>query len=371
MFKNIGWTLGNACPCNCNHCYSMQVREKGQDLTEEIVDRVVDQIVKLGSETVNFGGNEPIYTNGLDVKKSLLPYIINKLTEKNIKVGLTSSGLSVINLEKYFKDEFLKLNDIDISIDSPIAEEHNNNRGKAVFTLAIKALELCNKYNIDRSIVMCAMNWNFTVDRIKALCDLAEKYNANIRINLLKPTDKKHLELMPSLEQLKEGFDYLITRCKTLDMSDPILAAFYNNDKVQGCSCGISSLRINSITPDGKIPVSPCVYMHHFQVGDLLTDDVLDIINDEKFKKFHYRKNNYDKIKGCENCNQASVCRGGCAASAYWYNYHQNGESNMLCKDPYCVINQFEKSVNPEFKEVKNLVHQNYLCTWIGEVKKN
>lgn len=66
MFKNIGWTLGNDCPCKCNHCYSMQVREKGQNLNKEIVDRVVDQIIKLGAETVNFGGNEPIYTNGLD-----------------------------------------------------------------------------------------------------------------------------------------------------------------------------------------------------------------------------------------------------------------------------------------------------------------
>ena len=369
MFKNIGWTLGNACPCKCKHCYSMQVREKSQDLTKEIVDKVVDQIVKLKAETVNFGGNEPIYTNGLDIKKSLLPYIINKLTEKNIKVGLTSSGLSVINLEKNYKKVFLKLNDIDISIDSPIEKEHNDNRGKSVFKLALEALELCNKYNIDCSIVMCAMNWNFTVDRISALCDLAQKYNANIRINMLKPTDKEHLKMMPSLEQVKEGYDYLVKRCVTIDMSDPVIAGNYNNDKIKGCSCGINSLRINSITPDGKIPVSPCVYMHHFKVGDLLTDDILNIVNDENFKKFQYRKDNYNKIKGCEDCDKVSVCRGGCAAAAYWYNYHKNNDNSMMNKDPYCIIDKPKSSIKPEFKEVKNLVHQDYLCTWIGQVK--
>lgn len=30
QIKNIGWTLGNDCPCKCKHCYSMSVREKGK-----------------------------------------------------------------------------------------------------------------------------------------------------------------------------------------------------------------------------------------------------------------------------------------------------------------------------------------------------
>jgi hypothetical protein len=27
--KNIGWTLGNDCPYRCQHCYSMNARQKG------------------------------------------------------------------------------------------------------------------------------------------------------------------------------------------------------------------------------------------------------------------------------------------------------------------------------------------------------
>jgi len=75
MIKNIGWTLGNDCPCKCKHCYSFTVRKKGQNLTKEIVNKVIEQIEKLNVETVNLGGNEPIFTNGLDVIKSMLPYI--------------------------------------------------------------------------------------------------------------------------------------------------------------------------------------------------------------------------------------------------------------------------------------------------------
>ena len=41
--KNIGWTLGNDCPYRCTHCYSMVAREKGMNLSERIIDRVVSK----------------------------------------------------------------------------------------------------------------------------------------------------------------------------------------------------------------------------------------------------------------------------------------------------------------------------------------
>ena len=45
MIKNIGWTLGNDCPCKCKHCYSFSVRQNGQNLTKEIVDvKKIDRI---------------------------------------------------------------------------------------------------------------------------------------------------------------------------------------------------------------------------------------------------------------------------------------------------------------------------------------
>ncbi|HHW69275.1 MAG TPA: radical SAM protein [Tenericutes bacterium] len=304
------------------------------------------------------------------MKKSLLPYIINELVDKGVDVGLTTSGLSAIYLEKYYKEEFLKLNDIDVSIDSPIESEHDENRGKNVFKIAIKALELCEKYKKDSTIVMCAMKWNFTKDRIKELVELSKKYGTNIRINILKPTDEKHLDMMPSISQIKEGFNYLVEICDTLDMSEPSLAGAFENKNVSGCSCGVKSLRINSITSDGKIAVSPCVYMHHFKVGNLLEDDILDIIKSPQFKEFENRKNNYKNILECKDCASIDICRGGCAASAYWYNYNKNKTKDMFCKDPYC-IKEIGNDLNVvKYKKVKRLVHQDYLCTWIGKVKE-
>ena len=368
--KNIGWTLGNDCPYKCKHCYSMSAREKGMDLSVEIVDRVISELKKLGPKTINLGGNEPLFTNGIDPKKSLLPYIIRTIVENDIEVGLTSSGISVTYLAEHHCEEFKMLNDIDISVDSPIEAEHNNNRGKSIFKLARNALEICAKYDIERTIIMCAMNWNFTEDRIRALVDLAKQYDANIRINSLRPVESKHMALTPSYKQYYDGFSLLMKLCKPLDLTDPVLSGVTQNQSSKRCPCGRTSFRIHSITPDGKIPVSPCVYLHDYKVGNLLKDDIFDIINSKQFKMFRIRNEHPELIKGCENCELLNICGGGCASRAYLYNANSTGEKSLFVRDPFCpkittVSADFPNNV--VVPKDANLVHKDYLCTWIGK----
>ena len=76
QIKNIGWTLGNDCPYRCTHCYSMNARLKGRDMNVAMIDRIVDQLAANKVETVNLGGNEPIFTNGPKIRDTMLPYII-------------------------------------------------------------------------------------------------------------------------------------------------------------------------------------------------------------------------------------------------------------------------------------------------------
>ena len=217
---------------------------------------------------------------------------------------------------------------------------------------------------------MCAMNWNFTRDRIDSLIELAKKYNSNIRFNLLKPIQQQHFKLMPTKEQVLENYKYLFEKCDTVELSEPTLSGLTENDKVRGCACGIYSMRINSITPEGKIPVSPCVYMHDYRVGDLLKDDILDIVNSEQFNAFKIRKENYEKIEGCKDCNKAEICRGGCFAMAYTYKKCETGKKDLYARDPFCMKDiEIDKNIHYK-KGNKQLVHENYLCTWIGKPKK-
>lgn len=370
--KNIGWTLGNDCPYKCNHCYSMSVRNKGMDLTKEIVDTIIDKICSLNVETVNLGGNEPIFTNGLDIKKTMLPYIIRELDKRGVAVGLTTSGITAIYLEREYPDVFEILNDIDVSLDSPFEEEHNYNRGNNIYILAIKALQLCKKYNKESTLIMCAMNWNFTERHIREMVNLAKRHNANIRINALKPVENKHMESMIDINQYYKGYKLLTELCETIDMTDPILSGVVKNDYSKRCPCGRTSFRIHSITPDGKVPISPCVYLHDFKVGDLLTDNISELITSKAFKQFRIRNKNPNVIRGCDGCELISVCGGGCAAMAYLYNKHKNELKTLFVKDPYCYKNVYGEKPTIKVDKIDsrpNLVHVDYLCTWIGTPK--
>jgi radical SAM protein with 4Fe4S-binding SPASM domain len=372
--ENIGWTLGNDCPYRCTHCYSMSARRKGMDLERWMIDRIVGELVSLKVKTVNLGGNEPIFTNGLDVRQSLLPYIIQRLADAGIHVGLTTSGITLLKLKQLYAEVIPLLNDIDVSLDSPYPAEHNENRGAALFGQAIKALEICEEYEIDHTVIMCAMTWNFTPAHIDAIVEIAKRHDAHIRINPLKPIEPSHLKSLPDTRMFYEGFGRLMAACEQVDLGEPLLAVATSHAGA-GCPCGRTSFRIHSITPEGKVPVSPCVYVHDYKVGDLLRDEIRSIVYSPQFRTFRRRNANPHVVDGCAGCDFLEPCRGGCAARSYLHTLLKTGHRTLFARDPYCLRDYRAQAngdfpefpQNPQLPEDKILVHRDYLCTWIGK----
>lgn len=379
-YKNVGWSLGNECPLNCNQCYSRSAREKGANLTKEIVDTVVDQLVELGVETVNLGGNEPFYTNDLNPRTSFLPYIIDRIREKGMKVGITTSGITLIMLERFHPGYVERINDIDISLDSSVSEEHDKNRGqKGIYDLAIKGIKIAEKYDVTRTIVMCAMNWNFNEDRIVKLIELAKLHDANVRFNPMKPIEAKHMDLILTPEQFYQGLAIILRYCDPIDLSDPSWAAStgISSELVSGCPCGVSSFRIHSISPSGSISISPCVYLHDYKFGDILKQPIREIIESIPFQVFRRRKANPQAIEDCNGCDYIETCRGGCASRSYLHGLHENDDDKrtLFAKDPYCIkdvdLTKFDLPKELVIVESEHqLVHQGYLCTGIFTPKK-
>ena len=368
--KNIGWTLGNDCPYRCTHCYSMNARVKGQNMTRAMIERVVHQLQINGVETVNLGGNEPLFTNGPNPRDTLLPFIIEALVKSGIQVGLTTSGITLLWLYHHYRDSFEVLNDVDVSFDSPFREEHNANRGANVYHQAIESLEICQRHHKPHTCIMAGMNWNFSLGHLEHLVDLAKRYDANIRINPVKPVEPAHMEVALPPEMYYEGFSYLLKRCRPVDLGEPPLAAVTDFQQARRCPCGRTSFRIHSITPTGEIYVSPCVYLHDYKAPlDLLKQDLVDIIHSPQFKVFRQRNANPDMIEGCRGCEVISQCGGGCSARSYLYALHQSGQKTMLAKDPYCPKDIQPEQVFPQRPTIhaeQRLVHMDYLCTWIG-----
>jgi radical SAM protein with 4Fe4S-binding SPASM domain len=372
--RNIGWTLGNDCPYRCTHCYSMNARLKGRDMTRPMIDRIVDQLSLNGVETVNLGGNEPLFTNGPNPRDTLLPYIVEALAEAGILVGLTTSGITLLRLHRDHRHAFDLLNDVDVSFDSPYRDEHNRNRGAKIFHEAIRALEICRDAGIPHTCIMCAMNWNFTRRHIEDLVDLAHRHDANVRINPVKPVSAAHMEMALPPEMYYAGFARLLELCRPVDLGEPPLAAVTDHQQARRCPCGRTSFRIHSITPDGRIHVSPCVYLHDYKAPlDLLEHDLHDIIHSPQFRVFRQRNANPGAIDGCAGCGLLDRCGGGCAGRSYLYRLHASGEKSMRARDPYCPARTqpgHEFPQRPEIDGRQRLVHMDYLCTWIGKPRE-
>jgi radical SAM protein with 4Fe4S-binding SPASM domain len=369
-FQNIGWTVGNHCNATCGHCYSWKVRRDSREfLTHSDIDRVVEQLVALGVHTVNLGGNEPIYTHGPDIRQTVLPYIVSKLTEAGIPVGLTTNGVTFTYLDEHHPEELAMINDIDFSLDSPFAREHDLNRGGKLYRLVIEAMQRAVELGIDCSVIACGMRQNFTPEYLSAYLALTQELGSEFRVNTLKPVEASLLKEMPSKEQFYEGFAFLMQNSSCITLGESCISAFARAGS-QGCPCGTSSFRINAKTKTGRISINPCVYMHDFAAGDLLTESIFDIVSSPQFTAFARRRAQLPKACKESGCAYLETCRGGCSARSYLV------YGDLESRDPYCpqqYVDQHGKE--PAIPKEPPIgchdgirVHDNYLCTWIGKV---
>lgn len=362
----MGWSIGYYCNAKCKHCYSKPSRQNNLFLTKNEIDTVIDKLAKFNIETLNLGGNEPIFTNGKNITKTMLPYIIKKITDIGIKIGITTNGITASYLYKHHRNIFRLVNDWDVSFDSPFKNEHDKNRSIKIYDLAIKTLEIFTKENIPKAIVYCLMNWNCDLPHLSALLKLAKRRKAEIRINSLRPVLSEHIHLFPTPLQFYESFNYLIKNTSSIIVSEPLIAALCGI-KVKGCPCGTFSMRIISKTKDGRVPVTPCVYLNSFAVGNILKEKIETICNSKLFKEIKNRNEKLPVFCREVNCEYSEVCRGGCAARAFLV----SGDLNK--PDPYCPKVLKQKGIDildfPKIQVEKSgtRVHENYLCTWAGK----
>lgn len=371
QFQNIGWTIGSHCSAHCKHCYSQEVRNNPDVFLEyKDVDRVVEQLLKLGVKTVNLGGNEPIFTHGPVPEKSILPYIVRTLHQVGLLVGLTTNGISFSYLDKNHPEILGMINDLDFSLDSPFQAEHDQNRGQTLFDLVVKNVKRAKELEIPRSIVTCGMQWNFNQHHLAEFLSLTETLDCEFRVNSLKPVNHAMMPLMPSPKQFFQGFEFLLKNASTLVMGESCISALVKKGSI-GCPCGTSSFRIHAKDKKKGVSITPCVYLHAFQTGDLLTRDITEILKDHSFQYFSQKLATAPRDCQNANCDYLDVCRGGCRARAFLVS------GSLDTKDPYCPQDYMDKNCEthslPDLELPDNShgvrVHENYLCTWIGKVK--
>lgn len=352
---NIGWGFTKYCNMGCGFCYSQKTRDSCEDISEDIADHV--EFVKKNHKvikSINWGTSENSLTNNW----YLLVDTIGEI-DRNIKQGVTSNGYIGHKCGKniYCYDKIVKwINEIDVSLDYHSPEKHNSFRGNNdAYSWVIETLEFCRAENIVSTVVFVGTEDTLSIENIAGLFDLAYKYGAYVRLNILRPTAKSTLT-PPSYSTVKKAIQFIIDNYQTVSLADPLFSSIYGMKSVD--PSGVSSLRI---LPDGS--VTPCTYLTDsvWIAGNILRRD-LDIESFGETAQFAEISSNV-RPEICGECKVVSLCGGGAKdRRILWY-------GSLRKPDPYCPFYNGDNGwANKKLKSTKNnynFIHADYLPTLI------
>lgn len=342
--SNISFLIKPAsCKCNinCSYCfYNDLVRQrKVVDygiMETKTMKSLITKALNNSYKSVNFifQGGEPTIA-GIEYFKMFIE-LVNQYNKNNIQINysIQTNGLLVT-------DEFLKLfkeNNflVGLSLDGP-KNIHDFNRfdfkKRGTFERVMDTTQKLQEENIRFNILSVVT---------KKHCD-----NVTEVYKFMKDNQFKYLQFIPCLENLDQSqkHKWSLTNKSYAAFLDELFNHWYgdlrinqapsiryfdnlygiiNNFEPESCDMrGICSIQM-VVESDGS--VFPCDFYatDSYYLGNINTDELEQIMNNEKIKKFI--ENSLKLPEKCQKCKYYKLCRGGC-----FRNRNQNG-INQLCE---------------------------------------
>jgi len=348
----IVWNFTKQCNLRCRHCYANAGPHPAPDeltLSEKL--EVLRQLDEAGVAAVSFSGGEPL------VNKDFWN-VAKRAAEMGFYVSVATNGTLITrDVAKRLKETGVRY--VEVSIDSPNPEEHDEFRGiPRAWKRSIEGIRNAKKEGLSVGIAMTVTRANHR--QLPEMMELARNLNADrlIAFNFV-PTGRGkeiiEMDLSPdereavlsylyeeltagkmqvfstapmyaivSLKNIDKGGKLTPTHFAELSVPDEYLSAgFALGEFLGGCGAG----RIYcSIEHNGDI--QPCVFLP-IKVGNVLRDGFLNVwYNNEILHELRDRDH-----YACSHCEYRYIC-GGCRARAYAY------YGNVSAPDPSCVFNR-------------------------------
>ncbi len=338
----LQWHITDKCDMRCKHCYiphQMKQKNMRKEFPDEKAKELIDEFSILTERwgikgRINFSGGNPIlHENFFE--------IIEYAEKKDLHIGILGNPTSVLKEDILEKLKERKIFRYQISIDG-LKENHEEIRGKGLFEVALKGLDVLISANIP-AVVLSTV----TTKNMKDIPKLAELvFDKGVKVfdfaRLVPTGEGENLShLMPTPEQyhafLLNMYDTYLKINKAdhkfkLPVKDPLWMLlhrelgllnpkFINSNKIYGgCSIGITSFCV-----DVNGDAYSCRRLE-IPIGNVFEKSLRDIfINSEEMSKHR----DYPSIEECGGCDILSVCR-GCRAIAYAVN------GKYTSKDPQC-----------------------------------
>lgn len=346
QISSLGWGFG-LCNMNCKHCYnSSNMACDIPRYTFFELKTVADKVCSFIND-INFGTGEFSVNPGT---VELAEYIADYYP--SVDMALTSNGWSIIALQPSKVKRLF--HDIDISLDFPSAEHHNQfRRNPKAWQWAMDGLETLRDIRVSHSIVTCVTSKTSEED-ILGLLDFAKRFDSAWRINWFRKAGRGRSELKLSAERAWEIINFLSDKV-TFQCLDSIFAEPLGLPCTP-CPAGHQSARIHQ---DMSVTAYPFLKGQEWTAGNILEEgtDLQTIYNSPAFSRLRKRD-----IPECYECQFWQNCRGGCVTRAALHN------GGIDKRDDYCPIaaNINLDVISLKMQRTKDfLIHEGYLCTTI------
>jgi radical SAM protein with 4Fe4S-binding SPASM domain len=303
--------------------------------------------------SINYGTGE---NSTSDDWYAFVLYIRRKFP--HITQALTTNGsLHYVLKDSYEKRQIVRssIDEVDVSLDWGDEQKHNYYRGNSfAFHWAIETLRYCKRNNIKTTIVMLGTDETLTPQNMSMIFEIAEKYDALLRINLYRPVNQISLMKPASFQSIVDIFDWIHDHHNIISISDPLFSSIFSSSFTKIDPSAKTSFRITS---NGDIYPSTYLLYKELLIGNIADFTFEPKVLDNKTAQLFA---NFIVPEECKGCSVLNRCRGGVLDRRYiWYN-------NILERDPYCPKRYGQKANLRNYKiDNQNFssVHDDYLPT--------
>jgi radical SAM protein with 4Fe4S-binding SPASM domain len=329
-------SITSRCNMNCEYCSVRDIHlTKGEPTIEE-VKLMLDKLVNWGTFQIGLTGGEPT------TRKDLVE-IVAYASSKDVACNLTTNGWNVTK-ELVDKLKNAGLNQVQLSLDSHIKEEHERYRNKGSYDRVMNAASMFKEAGLVVGFDTVVTNDN--LDNIEEMFEFLEEkgYDGLTLLKLkqgdfdletfkkLVPDYRKYGELVDKICKYKGVLDVTLDCGSVCNLCMTLTEEEMKSLHSAGCPAGHTLVHI-----DCNGDMYPCAGLSktEFKFGNILTDDPETVWrNSILLKKL---RNIKSLIQGdCKNCSKLDNCRGGCRAIAYSY-------GNLLGSDKTCELKEVQK----------------------------
>lgn len=277
-YEIIMLQLTNKCNLQCKHCCITELTSRG-----EVSYKVIDEIIKLGPQTIVLSGGEPMLHSQL---WSIIDYVKKRFVGKLV---LSTNGLFITEnnagkISKYFDK-------ISVSLDGISEQNVDRIRGDGVYHKVIQIIKLLKNKNIEVEVSSIVLN-----EKDSEVEQLEEEFGVTVIRRELSVIGRAK----DYLKDLLDGGVEEYIRLKSEEfMSDQVIDLY---------KCGMLQYELY-VSLDGNIYPCPGLAADNFVLGN-----IRDFRNVEAIQKISNRKLLKetmlldDKFQRCRGCNYIGLC---------------------------------------------------------------